>query len=349
MFNCPLNPPSATEERILLAHGSGGRLAQWILNEIFLPAFTNPILAKLEDAAGGMKPLTRWAFASDSHVVKPLFFSGGDIGKLALFGTANDLAVSGARPLFMSLNWILEEGLELATLKRIVQSAKEAADLMGVQVVTGDTKVVERGKADGVFISTSGIGEVLPDWYLGASCVQAGDQILLSGDIGRHGLAVLAAREQLGLSSDELVSDCGPLFPAVEALWSNGVKVKVMRDLTRGGLAAACWELAKLSRKTFALEESSLPIGDIVKGSCELLGLDPLLIANEGTMMIIVPKSHCESALNILRKVPRSENACRIGEILAAEDGSPGVQLKSAFGGTRWVDLPAGDPLPRIC
>lgn len=341
-ISCPL--PQEDGKRILLAHGAGGRLSHDLFKEIFLPAFNNTILQQADDAAKGMPRLEEWAVATDAHVVKPLQFPGGNIGKLAVLGATNDLAVAGARPKFVTMNWLLEEGLSIQILRDMVRSAADTARDLGVVIVAGDTKVIERGKADQIFISTTAIGEVLPEWSLGPERISPGDAILVSGDIGRHGLAVLLAREELALKSD-IVSDCAPLFPVIEELYKNGIAVQAMRDLTRGGLAAAVWELAHQSGTEFLLTESDLPVTSSVRSACELLGLDPIHIANEGTFLCIVKSEDTSRALAILREF--RADAALIGSVGATK--SPGVSIARPLGGTRWLILPAGEPMPRIC
>lgn len=344
--SCPA--PLVDDERIQIGHGSGGRLTQRLLEQLILPALANPVLDRREDQAVLELPATpgeRLAFTTDSFVVSPLFFPGGDIGKLAVHGTINDLAMAGARPRWLSLAFILEEGLPLAILRRVVASIAEAAQACGVHVVTGDTKVVGRGQADQLFINTSGLGLVPPGLSLGAASVRPGDAVLISGTLADHGLAVLTAREQLGIDS-ELQSDTAPLHELVYALLGSGVELRCLRDPTRGGLAAALCEIAARAQIDFAIDETALPMHDPVRGACELLGLDPLLVANEGKLVAIVAPGDADRALRALRAHPLGRNSALIGH---ASHGGGEVIIRTAIGGQRILDLPLADPLPRIC
>lgn len=344
-LNCPL--PLSRHKEIQLGHGGGGRLTQQLIDELFLPAFSNEALAAAHDGAVFAPGTARLAFATDSHVVSPLEFPGGDIGSLSVHGTANDLAMCGARPRWMSVGFILEEGLPMATLARVVASMQQAAQAIGLRIVTGDTKVVERGKGDGVYINTSGIGEVLVDDFVGPAAVCPGDAILLSGDIGRHGMAIMAQREGLEFESS-LESDSAHLWPCVEALIAAGVQLHCLRDLTRGGLAAALLEIAAASRHDILLEERAIPVDEAVNGACELLGLDALNVANEGRFIAFLPESQVATALRILREsAPGGGRAARIGTV---EQGSAGeVRMRSLIGIDRILDRPSGEQLPRIC
>ena len=328
---------------ILQAHGSGGKLSQELLQNLFLPILDNEFLREQADGAMGLELSPPFAMASDSFVVRPLFFAGGDIGKLAVTGVANDLAMCGARAKYLSLNWILEEGCALEILRKIVESVADAAKKQNILVVTGDTKVVEKGKGDQLFLSASGIGESLPDWQLSTRHIQAGDDILISGDIARHGLAVMAARENLGLQIP-FISDCQPLFPLVEKLWQEKVFPKCMRDLTRGGLAATLWEWAKSSGLCLLLQEREVPLQEGVKACCEILGLDPIHIANEGTMALVIAPEQTAAALAILQEF--SPWARKIGQV---QKGPARVLGERLFGSPRLIDLPRTDPMPRIC
>jgi len=286
-YSCPA--PLTGHAEIQIAHGGGGRLTQQLIERIFGPAFDNPALNARHDGAVLAAPAgARLAFTTDSHVVSPLFFPGGDIGRLAVYGTVNDLAMCGARPRWLSAGFILEEGLPVATLERIVAAMAEAARKAGVQIVTGDTKVVERGKGDGLYVNMAGIGWVEHDRVIAPASVRPGDVVLLSGDIGRHGMAILALREGLAFESS-IESDCAPLWPAVEALFAAGVEVHCLRDLTRGGLATAVIEIAETAGRAVALEEAAVPVCEPVRGACEILGLDPLYVANEGRFVAFVP------------------------------------------------------------
>ena len=344
MNACPL--PDSRPATIQLAHGGGGSLTRTLLEDLILPAFDNPALARRHDGAMLDLPGQRLAFTTDSYVVRPLFFPGGDIGKLAVCGTVNDLAMCGARPLYLSVGLILEEGFPMSELQRIVASLKTNADQAGVQLVTGDTKVVDRGKGDGIFINTAGIGVREHEGNLDASAARPGDVVVLSGDIGRHGVAILAAREDLGLEPP-IASDCAALHEPVLALLAAGVEVHCLRDLTRGGFATALKEIARDSGWSIHLRESDIPVRDPVRGACELLGLDPLYIANEGRMALILPAEQVERAVAILRRFPVSEDARPVGQVLESRDGR--LTLASAIGATRVLDLLTGEQLPRIC
>lgn len=329
-----------------LAHGGGGRLMARLIREVFLGGFRDQGIASGHDGAVLDLDAGACAFTTDSYVVRPLFFPGGDIGTLAVNGTVNDLAMCGARPLYLSAGFILEEGLPMETLQRIVRSMQEAAVAAGVRLVTGDTKVVDRGKGDGVFVNTAGIGRVPPGVDVHPRRVRAGDRILLSGDIGRHGVAVMAAREDLGLES-AIESDCAPLHGAVHALLEAGVDVHCLRDPTRGGLASALVEIAEAAGTTLAVEECAIPVRDDVQAACELLGLDPLYVANEGRFVAFVPRAHAQRAVDVLaRHAPQSGSAI-IGEV--EDSRAARVVLRTAIGGTRIVDMLSGEQLPRIC
>ena len=342
-FACPL--PSDGGGQIVLAHGGGMRMTQRLLEEVFYPAFGNEALDARHDGAVLTVPSGRLAFTTDSYVVHPLFFAGGSIGELAVYGTVNDLAMCGARPLALSAGFILEEGLPIATLKRVVAAMMEAARRAGVRIVTGDTKVVERGKGDGVYINTSGVG-VIDGPAIDPSRIEPGDAILVSGDLGAHGIAILAAREQLGVMTD-LQSDAAPLWESVKALLDAGIDVHCLRDLTRGGLAAASNELAGTRGLDIELDETSIPVRDEVRGACELLGFDPLYIACEGRFCAFLPAAQVEQALKVLRRCEASAGAVRAGRVLT--EARFGVVLKSRYGSARVLDLPSGEQLPRIC
>ena len=343
-WTCPL--PAAEGERVQLAHGGGGRAMARLIERLFLPAFANPALERRHDGAllelGG----ARLAFSTDSYVVSPLFFAGGDIGSLAVNGTVNDLAMCGARPLYLSAGFIVEEGLPLATLERVVASMRAAAAAAGVELVTGDTKVVDRGKADGLFINTAGIGRVAAGCEIAPRRVRAGDVVLLSGDLGRHGVAVMAARGALGLET-AIASDCAPLAAPVLALLEAGCAVSCLRDLTRGGLASALVEIAEAAGLEIALDERAIPVREEVRAVCELLGLDPIYVANEGRFVAFVAPADAERALGVLRAYEPSRGACAIGSVQAGAAGR--VVMKSTIGGRRIVDMLSGEQLPRIC
>jgi hydrogenase expression/formation protein HypE len=334
------------EERITLSHGSGGKASQTLIEAVFLEAFSNPLLAPLEDGAVLTAHGGRLAFTTDSYVVSPLFFPGGDIGDLAVNGTVNDLAVSGARPLWLSAGFILEEGFPVADLERIVGSMAAAAERAGVQVVTGDTKVVQRGKADGCYVNTAGIGVIERPVELGVATARPGDAVLVSGPIGEHGITIMLARGELDIES-EVESDTAPLNGLVERLLDAAPGVRGLRDATRGGVATICNEVARAAGVAVVVDEDSVPVRPDVRGACELLGIDPLYVACEGRLVAVVDGDQVDAAMAALRSHPLGAGAAVIGRV---RDDPPGlVLLKTAFGGTRIVDLLVGDPLPRIC
>lgn len=341
-------PARLREKRITLAHGSGGRAMRDLIETVVLRAFDDPLLADGEDQAVlAVEGASRLAFTTDSYVVSPLFFPGGDIGRLAVHGTVNDLAVSGAEPLYLSVGFILEEGLEVEVLERVVRSMREAARDAGVRIVTGDTKVVERGKADGLYVNTAGIGLFRRGISLGAARVRPGDVVLVSGPIGDHGTAVLIARGDLELESD-LESDTAPLHGVVGALLDAVPEgVRALRDATRGGVATVLVEMALRSESCVLLEETAIPVRPEVRGACEILGLDPLYVANEGRLVAVVAPERAESALGALRAHPLGRDAAIIGEVRTEPAGM--VFLRTVSGGTRVVDMLAGEQLPRIC
>lgn len=342
---CPL--PHDEQERILLGHGSGGRLSARLIERTILAHLRNPILERLEDQAVlEIGAGERIALTTDSFVVRPLFFPGGDIGSLAVHGTVNDLAVGGARPLALSLAFILEEGFPIASLERVLRSISEAARRVGVPVVTGDTKVVERGKGDGLFVNTTGVGIVPFGLRLGASRVAPGDAILLSGTIGDHGITILAQREALELEGS-VESDTAPLHELAAAILAAAPNTHAMRDPTRGGLAATLVEVASRASVGIAIREADLPVRDAVRGACELLGLDPLHVANEGKLVAFVPEEEADAALEAMRAHPLGREARRIGHVVQAHAGQ--VRMRTWAGGERIVDLPWAEPLPRIC
>jgi hydrogenase expression/formation protein HypE len=333
-----------------LGHGSGGRLSADLLRAVFLPAFGNEILSRLEDQAilsmRVDRDAARLAFTTDSFVVRPLFFPGGDIGRLAVHGTVNDLAVGGARPLWLSAAFILEEGLDLSDLRRIVASMREACADAGVVLVTGDTKVVDRGKGDQLFITTSGIGLVPEGRSLSVASAMAGDCVLVSGTIGDHGMAIMSVREGLEFET-VLESDTAPLNGLVEAMLEACPTVRCMRDPTRGGVSSALCEIAAASKVGIRLSESALPIRHEVRGACEILGLDPLYVANEGKLLAFVPEPEASRLLNVMRSHPRGKDSAIIGTVVADHPGT--VVLRSVIGGERMVTLLSGEQLPRIC
>ena len=346
MLACPL--PIREYPHVLLAHGGGGKLMHQLIDG-FVGAFkSSQLQARHDGAVIQLDRAQKLAFTTDSYVVSPLFFPGGDIGKLAIYGTANDLAMCGARPLYLSVGLILEEGLPMETLWRVVQSMKEAAERAGVEIITGDTKVVDKGKGDGVFVNTAGIGVLEADLAIGPYQVRPGDAVILSGDVGRHGIAIMAVREGLEFES-QIESDCAPLAELVLKLLDEGVEVHCLRDLTRGGLASALVEIAQAAKVLIELDESAIPVRPDVKGACEILGLDPLYVANEGRFVAFAAEKGVEHALNIMKAHPMGEGAQRIGRVVPAE-GTPGlVTLKTEIGATRVVDMLSGEQLPRIC
>lgn len=346
VLSCPL--PVATHDRILLGHGSGGKLSAELIEKIFLPAFNNPALNQLNDQAIVEFPGKQLAITTDSFVVKPLFFPGGDIGSLAVHGTINDLAMGGAQPLYMTAAFILEEGLEIEVLRRVVQSLQEAANQAGVPIVTGDTKVVERGHGDGLFINTTGIGAVPRGLQLSADQALPGDRVILSGPIGDHGIAILAKREGLEFETT-IQSDSAALHTLVRAILDSVPlgAIRCMRDPTRGGLSSTVNEIAAKSRVGITLEEKSIPVREEVRGACELLGLDPLYVANEGKLVAIVDAGVAETVLKAMRQHRSGCEARIIGAV--TERNAATVVMRTAFGTTRIVDMLPGDQLPRIC
>jgi hydrogenase expression/formation protein HypE len=334
------------EERITLSHGSGGKATQTLIEAVFLEAFSNPLLAPLEDGAVLAANGGRLAFTTDSYVVSPLFFPGGDIGDLAVNGTVNDLAVSGARPLWLSAGFILEEGFPVADLERIVASMAAAAERAGVQIVTGDTKVVQRGKADGCYVNPAGVGVIERPVELGVATARPGDAVIVSGPIGEHGITIMLARGELDIEA-EVSSDTAPLNGLVERLLDAAPGVRGLRDATRGGVATICNEVARSAGVAVVVDEEAVPVRPEVRGACELLGIDPLYVACEGRLVAVVDGDQADAALGALRSHPLGEGAAVIGRV---KDDPPGlVLLKTSFGGTRIVDLLVGDPLPRIC
>lgn len=341
-LSCPL--PADPQDRIVMAHGGGGKLSQRLTESVFLPAFRNPELEARHDGAcfaiGGV-PL---AFSTDSYVVRPLVFPGGTIGDLAVNGTVNDLAMCGAEPLYLSAGFILEEGLPMDLLRAIVASMRDAAAAAGVRLVTGDTKVVDRGKADGCYINTSGVGAVRRP--VSPAQVQPGDAILISGDLGTHGIAILSVREGLEFEAP-IRSDTAPLWEPVRALFDAGIDVHCLRDLTRGGLSSALNEIAQARGLSMRIDETAVPVSSPVRGACELLGLDPLYVANEGRFVAFVPEPQADLAVAVLRARPVSGQAGRIGIVQA--DPAARVTVRSRIGGTRILDMISGEQLPRIC
>jgi len=333
------------EDKILLAHGSGGRLAHDLVEKSFVKTLANPLLARLDDSAV-FNVSGRLAFTTDSYVVSPIFFPGGDIGKLAVCGTVNDLAMSGARPLYLSLAFIIEEGLSLAELEQVVNSVRVAAGEAGVEIVTGDTKVVPRGSADRLFINTAGVG-LIPDGVdISGDKARAGDKVILSGAIGDHGIAVISRREGLSFATT-LESDCAPLGGLVADMLEVSRNIDCLRDPTRGGLASTLNELAGQSKVSIRIEEKDIPVREEVLGACEMLGFDPLYIANEGRLVAIVPDKDADKILKAMKKNKYGRDAVIIGEVAAEKPGR--VVMKTVLGSHRIVDMLVGDLLPRIC
>lgn len=343
-LSCPVPFPAGA--RVLLAHGEGARLTRALIRHELLQAFDNPLLRPLTDSALLPEMPGRLAVSTDGYVVSPLFFPGGDIGKLAVHGTVNDLAMSGAEPLYLCLGLIVEEGLPIEVLQRVVNSVRDAALACGIEVVAGDTKVVPRGAADQLFVTTTGIGRVPDGVDLGAHRVQASDKILVSGTIGDHGIAVLSAREGLELESS-LMSDTAPLHSLVRSLLTAGVDVHFLRDPTRGGVSAVLHELSEATQCTAVIEEDNLPVNDAVRGACEILGLDPLYVANEGKLIAVVAGADADRALELLRTHPRGKQAAIIGEVRNYANAP--VLVRGSLGTLRILDDPSGAPLPRIC
>ena len=329
-------------EKILMAHGAGGKLSEKLLREVILPAFDNEILRELHDGA----KIGKLAMTTDSYVVRPIFFGGGDIGKLSICGTVNDLAVTGAVPKFISVGMILEEGFELDALKKIVGSMSRAAAEAGVKIVTGDTKVVGRGQADGIFINTAGVGELIAGVDISAKKICAGMKVLLSGTIGDHAATILAGRHGLELP-ENIRSDCAPLNNLVAEMLAVEPNIAMLRDATRGGLAAVLNEIARAANVGILLDEEKIPVRDEVRGVCDILGFDALELANEGKIVAVVPAESAEKILAVMRRNVYGRNAAQIGEVVSNSAGKVG--LKTSIGAVRIVDMPAGELVPRIC
>jgi hydrogenase expression/formation protein HypE len=343
-LSCPT--PLVGTDRILLGHGSGGKMTAELIARYFLPAFQNSYLDRLDDQAVLSVAGERLAFTTDAYVVTPLFFPGGDIGALAVNGTVNDLAMAGARPLYLSAAFILEEGFPLSDLRRIVDSMGEAAKAANVLLVTGDTKVVDRGKADGCFITTTGLGIVRHRLEISASRARPGDLVILSGPIAEHGMTIMARRAELELDAP-IASDTAPLHELVLDMIDTGGEIHCLRDPTRGGVATALNEIAQQSRVGVVLDEEAIPVREPVRGVCELLGIDPLYVANEGKLLAVVPPGHADRVLTRMRDRPEGHAARIIGHVVADPAGM--VMLKTRIGGHRVVDMLHGDQLPRIC
>ena len=333
-------------DRILLAHGSGGTMMKELIEELFVAEFGDDVLRRMDDAAALPFPGSRLAFSTDTYVVHPLFFPGGDIGRLAICGTVNDVATSGATPLYISVGFVLEEGMPVEELRRIIASMHDAAAEAGVRIVTGDTKVVERGHGDGCYINTAGVG-VLPEGLdLSGSHCRPGDVVLLSGTLGDHGIAVISTREGLSFSTD-IRTDAAPLNALVASVLEAAPDVRCFRDPTRGGLASTLNELAGASGVSITVEETSVPVHDQVRGACEMLGYDVFQVANEGKMVAVVPAEQAEAALAAMKAAPYGEDAAAVGTV--AESPAGKVYVRTSFGATRIMDMLVGEQLPRIC
>lgn len=332
-------------DSILLAHGSGGRLSHELVERMFLPYLANPALNKLDDSAV-FEAAGRLAFTTDSYVVNPIFFPGGDIGKLAVCGTVNDLAMNGAKPLYLSLSAIIEEGLRMSELERIVQSVKKTAEEAEVSIIAGDTKVVERGHADKLFVTTSGIGIVPPGVDISGANAKVGDKVLLSGTIGDHGIAIMTQREGLRFAVT-LESDCAPLNRLVSQMLETSSRIRCLRDPTRGGLATTLNEFARQSKVGIVVREADIPVKEEVRAACELLGLDPLYVANEGKLVAVVDPADADGILIRMRQNAYGRDAALIGEVTGQHPGK--VVMKTRLGPSRIVDMLSGELLPRIC
>lgn len=343
-LQCPL--PSNDYPRIVMGHGGGGRLTHELLEQVFLPALGNKVLREREDAAVLHVQHSRLAFSTDAYVVRPLFFPGGCIGDLAIHGTVNDLAMQGAMPTALSAAFILEEGLPIETLQRIVHAMAQASQQIGVPVVTGDTKVVERGHGDGCFITTTGIGLVRDEIQMAARHARDGDAILINGTIGDHGMAILSHREGMEFASP-IVSDTAPLHGLVSAMLDAVPRIRCLRDPTRGGITTTLHEIATAARVGIEIDEGLLPIQPAVQNACELLGLDPLSVANEGKLIAIVPQEYADRVLHAMRDHPLGQRATRIGKIVT--DNACRVVMRTPFGTKRLIPMPIGEQLPRIC
>ncbi|HWQ84443.1 MAG TPA: hydrogenase expression/formation protein HypE [Anaerolineales bacterium] len=343
--SCPL--PLPHHDRIILGHGSGGKLTDELISRLFYPCFDNPALRQGNDSAAlSLENGARIAVSTDAHVVSPLFFPGGDIGRLAVCGTVNDVAMSGAIPRYLTAGFILEEGLEVSLLGKVIESMRDAAAEAGVQIAAGDTKVVQRGKADGLYITTAGIGILPAGRQIGGAQARPGDVVLLSGPLGDHGIAVLAARGELGFETD-IQSDAAPLNHLIAAMLAASPNVHVLRDPTRGGLGTTLNEIAGQSQVGIQIDENAIPVRPAVAAACEMLGFDPLYIANEGKLVAIVAAQDAELILEVMHRTRYGEDAVRIGEVLPAPAGR--VLLRSRIGGVRLVERLSGELLPRIC
>ncbi|UCD94133.1 MAG: hydrogenase expression/formation protein HypE [Candidatus Zixiibacteriota bacterium] len=343
-LECPL--PISDYPYILLAHGGGGRLMHQLIDKIFATAFESPELETKHDSAVLQIGRGKLVFTTDSYVVDPLFFPGGDIGSLAVNGTVNDLAMSGARPLYLSCGFIIEEGLATETLWMIALSMRRAADRADVRIVTGDTKVVDKGRGHGLFMNTSGVGLLEHRHEINPGHVRPGDKIIINGDIGRHGMAVMAEREGLSFESN-IESDCAPLAGTVLRLLEAGVEIHCLRDLTRGGLATTLVEIASASGRHLQIDESLIPVREDIRGACEILGFEPIYVANEGRFVAFIPEKDADKALDVLQHKESWADACVIGRVTDQKDGV--VTMRSVIGAERIVDMLSGEQLPRIC
>lgn len=341
---CPM--PINKRDQIVIGHGSGGRLTHELIQQVFAAQFNNPLLNQGNDSAVMMLTGKKIAISTDAHIVSPLFFPGGDIGRLAICGTVNDVAMSGATPLYLTASFILEEGLPISILEKIVTSMQAAAEEAGVLIVAGDTKVVEKGKADQVFIQTSGVGVFNRDIEIGGAWAKPGDIVLISGSMGDHGIAVLSARGDLGFSAN-IQSDVAPLNQMIAQLLNAAPNIHVLRDPTRGGLATTLNEIARQSGCTIEINENAVPVNPVVSSCCEMLGFDPLYVANEGKLIVVAPPDQADAALAAMQLHPYGRLAAKIGVVGAPSAGR--VLLKTGIGGTRLLDMLAGEMLPRIC
>ncbi|NTV35490.1 MAG: hydrogenase expression/formation protein HypE [Anaerolineaceae bacterium] len=344
---CPL--PLKHDEQIVMGHGSGGRMTHDLVKKIFQPFFSNPALDSGNDFASLPSQNGRLSISTDAHIVQPLFFSGGDIGRLAVCGTVNDIAMSGAKPQYLTAGFILEEGLSFDVLQRVVSSMQAAAAEAGISIVAGDTKVVEKGKADGLFITTAGVGFIEDGVKIGGEMAQPGDVVIISGTIGDHGIAVLNARGELGFEA-EIASDVCPLNHLINEVLAAAPHTHVLRDPTRGGLATSLNEIALQSKVNILLDEKLIPVQKVVQTICDMLGFDPMYVANEGKVIIILPEAEVADAMQALKNNPYGKNAVCIGKVEAAAQNNTGrVLMRTTIGGTRIVDMLSGEILPRIC
>lgn len=343
-LNCPIS--SGEYEKILIAHGGGGILSHDLITKLIQPQFSNEYLDVMHDSAVFGINKQRFAFTTDSYVVKPIFFPGGDIGKLSVYGTVNDLVCAGAKPLYISVAFIIEEGFPIEDFKKVIASMREAAEFARVKIITGDTKVVEKGKGDQIFINTSGIGLVYDEVNISPKNLAIGDKIILSGKIAEHGIAIMSSRESLEFET-KIVSDAAPLNGLVEEVFKVTKNIHVMRDPTRGGIASALNEIVKSAKKEIVIDELNIPISEEVKGACEILGFDPLYIANEGKLLICLPRSESEKVLGVIKNHPMGRDAQIIGEVTDQNSGR--VLMKTIIGTKRIIDMISGEQLPRIC